>query len=598
MNKIIRLIIPPGVIILLFIISFSGFQVTSALGEAINTGIRDDTELAGPPWYDPAWHYRLPVVITNTGDDLPYYQVLVKLDSGFNFNRAKADGSDIRFAYTDGTTELKFWIESWEKDNELAYLWVRIPNLSDGNSTIYIYYGNPDANSGSDGNATFDSFEDAWGDFSGEGYATGEETAMVNPDESTNSPFTWIPISGEPSASGGILTLMDGDGIKSSATYQYNAMGMRANFKSGNGNKWGGFINGAGGPQTKIGDLLSDPDDLYLIDFVTNPDNVLLPRVAGGDWHDDFHIYEVRWKAGESSGDVDHGMSSATSSQPAQVPNVSLPVTLYSYSGSNADLLVDWVYVRQYRDPEPTFSVGSEQGLVALSINGVDFPDPVGRGELLTYELTINNTSDIDAPGVVVTDTLPGSVLFESANPSQGFCGGGIIIMCNLATINANSTASITIVVSPTIDGEITNLAAVGSPSYELNWYDNSHEQVTLVDWTPPVVNWEEPVANGGTFLVFGGRVNLVASASDNDKVAWVEFKYWDHNTNHWIIIGSDDSYPYQVQFDSSVLEINQPYQTFVYGEDQSGNQSDPYNPLQRIFLERKLPVYLPLLRR
>jgi uncharacterized repeat protein (TIGR01451 family) len=240
----------------------------------------------------------------------------------------------------------------------------------------------------------------------------------------------------------------------------------------------------------------------------------------------------------------------------------------------------------------------SEQGLVELDIQDLDNPDPVGKGQLLTYQLTINNTGSINASDVVVTDTLPVGVLFESVDPSQGTCEGESIILCDLATVNANSSANVTIVVSPTMDGEITNLATVGSSGYELDLSDNSSEEDTLVDWTPPVVNWIGPVENGGTYYAFGGMVSLEASASDNDKVAWVEFIFWDHNHNQWIDIGSDLTYPFQVPFDSSVLEVNQPYQTFVIGVDRAGNQSNPYDPLQRIFIERKMPVFLPILRR
>lgn len=598
MKRILRLAIPVGLFIILMIAIFPRLQVSAVSGAGLDTGITAEAKQVGPPWFNPAWHYRQPIIITNNGANLTYYQVLIKLDSNFHFNRANADGSDVRFTYSDGTTELKFWIESWNKANQLAYLWVRIPALGNGNSTIYIYYNNPSADSASDGSATFDSFEDDWSDFSELSSTAIDVTSVVSRDGGVYSPFSWTTINGNPSASGGILTLEDGDGIKSSSTYFHKAMGMRANFGTGNGVKWGGFIDGASGKRTMIGDITTDRNNLYLIDHVTITETILLPPNED-DWHDDYHVYEVRWKAGESVGDIDHGISTATSTLPAQVPDESLPVTLYSYPGSGADLLVDWVYVRQYRDPEPIFDhMDSEQGLVELDIQDLDNPDPVGKGQLLTYQLTINNTGSINASDVVVTDTLPVGVLFESVDPSQGTCEGESIILCDLATVNANSSANVTIVVSPTMDGEITNLATVGSSGYELDLSDNSSEEDTLVDWTPPVVNWIGPVENGGTYYAFGGMVSLEASASDNDKVAWVEFIFWDHNHNQWIDIGSDLTYPFQVPFDSSVLEVNQPYQTFVIGVDRAGNQSNPYDPLQRIFIERKMPVFLPILRR
>jgi len=598
MKKTIRLVILTGLFIALMIAILPCLQTSGASGDGLDMGSKDEAQQVGPPWLDPAWHYRCPVIVTNNGAQLLYYQVLVKLNGEhFSFNLANSDGSDIRFTYSDGTTELKFWIESWDLANQLAYVWVRIPNLGNGNSTIYIYYNNPAADPASDGSATFDSFEDDWSIYSNGRSITCEELPGVRAEPNTPIPFDWQTINGDPQSFEGILTLQDGEGIKSSSTYLFNAVGMRVNFGSGNGNKWGGFISGGSGKRAIIGELDTDVSNLYLIDHVTITETILLPP-NGGDWHGDYHIYELRWKEGESVADIDHGASLATSVQPAQVPDSTLPVTFYSYPGSGADLRVDWVYLRQYRDPEPTIHLGSEQGLVALSIEDQDSPDPIGKDQLLNYQLTINNTSSINATDVVVTDTLPGGVLFESVDPSQGTCEGESIILCDLATIYADSSASITIVVSPTMDGKITNLAVVGTSSYEIDPYDNSSVEDTLVDWTPPMVNWIGPVENGSTFYAFGGMVSLEASASDNDKVAWVEFRLWDHNHHQWIDIGSDPTYPYLVPFDSGILEINQPYQTFVIGVDRAGNHSDPYNPLQRIYIERKLPVFLPMLRK
>lgn len=600
MKKYINLGIPIGLPLVLLFVFFSFAKAASP--DLPKPPAPDQT---GPAWYDPAWNYRRPVVITNNGAQLSVYQVLIKLDNGnFNFNLAKIDGTDIRFTYSDGTTELSYWIEKWDKSNHLAYVWVRVPNVATGNNTIFLYYNNSTAGANSNGNATFDSFEDNWSQYTGIEQQSGGQFQIDQVTEGIYTPFSWTTISGSPGAVSGILTLVDGAGIKSTSSYLHRAVGMRAWFSLGNGYEWGGFINASSGQRTMIGDLPSNPSNLFLIDHRdTITETVLLPRVGGNDWHNNYHIYELRWSASQSKADIDHGLSTATSTQPVQVPNISLPVTLYSYSGSNASLLVDWIYVREYRDPEPTFSVGAEQGLVYLSIDDVDAPDPVRSGRRLTYQLTISNTSEINSPGVVVTDTLPAGVQIGSINTSQGNCISGSVVVCDLNTITANSVAWITIDVTPTVDGEMINVASVGSPGYELDLSDNTCEQETLVDSQRPVVNWEAPVHNAGTYYSSGGLVTLEASAIDNDQVAWVEFKLWDHdppnNQNpHWIILGRDYTYPYQVQFDTDLLVPYQAYQTFTYAADRAGNQSDPYAPLQRIFLGRRIMTYLPITRK
>ena len=112
----------------------------------------------------------------------------------------------------------------------------------------------------------------------------------------------------------------------------------------------------------------------------------------------------------------------------------------------------------------------------------------------------------------------------------------------------------------------------------------------------PPVVNWEEPVSTGEIYISYNDQVSLEASATDNDQVATVEFLYWDHNSEVWKFIGSDNIYPYQVSFDTSPLEPDQAYLTIVRGIDRAGNKSDPYSPLQIIYIERRLLAFLPLM--
>jgi uncharacterized repeat protein (TIGR01451 family) len=97
--------------------------------------------------------------------------------------------------------------------------------------------------------------------------------------------------------------------------------------------------------------------------------------------------------------------------------------------------------VRQYRDPEPAVMVGTEQGLVDLEIRSIDTPDPLYPGEEITYLLTISNTSSIEAPGVIVTDTLPTGVVLGNLEP-EGICIPGDEVVCNLSTIQSlNITA-------------------------------------------------------------------------------------------------------------------------------------------------------------
>jgi hypothetical protein len=76
---------------------------------------------------------------------------------------------------------------------------------------------------------------------------------------------------------------------------------------------------------------------------------------------------------------------------------------------------------------------------------------------------------------VVVTDTLPATVTFVSAAPSQGSCGqAGGVVTCNLGTIFSEASATIDIVVKPTQAGVITNTASVAAAAGDIDPSDNT----------------------------------------------------------------------------------------------------------------------------
>jgi len=112
-------------------------------------------------WLDPAWGYRSAVVISNPGwEELSNFQVNLSLDSSFDFAKANNNGSDVRFTSADGTTLIPFWIESWNPVLGTASIWIKIPSIPSSGTTLYLYYGNPNAAMVSNGTATFDFFDD------------------------------------------------------------------------------------------------------------------------------------------------------------------------------------------------------------------------------------------------------------------------------------------------------------------------------------------------------------------------------------------------------------------------------------------------------
>ena len=109
----------------------------------------DEAELEGEGTFqgdiaNPDWGYIQPVTITNsTGGELTDFQVLVTLTAAnFDYDSAKADGSDLRFADKSGLNPLPYWIESWSQHGT-SYVWVKVASIPTGAITICLLYTSP-----------------------------------------------------------------------------------------------------------------------------------------------------------------------------------------------------------------------------------------------------------------------------------------------------------------------------------------------------------------------------------------------------------------------------------------------------------------------
>src|ERR1700678_150999 len=117
-------------------------------------------------WWNNDWKFRKEIGfdlspagadIAGTAQDVP---VLVRLSlANFSyFNDTKPDGSDFRLVAGDDKTPLKFHFEKYDVQNQMALLWVRVPQISGGSKSdkIYAYYGNADAPNAADAPGTYD----------------------------------------------------------------------------------------------------------------------------------------------------------------------------------------------------------------------------------------------------------------------------------------------------------------------------------------------------------------------------------------------------------------------------------------------------------
>jgi uncharacterized repeat protein (TIGR01451 family) len=118
-----------------------------------------------------------------------------------------------------------------------------------------------------------------------------------------------------------------------------------------------------------------------------------------------------------------------------------------------------------------------------LSVTKSDSPDPVRVGVPLNYRLTVANGGPNVATGVVLTDTLPPGVTFQSSNPGEPMCthaGGNVT--CDLSNLPSLASTSVTIVVIPTTAGMITNMAEVVANEPDPDPADNTDTATTRVE--------------------------------------------------------------------------------------------------------------------
>ncbi|TDP81033.1 outer membrane transport energization protein ExbB [Aquabacterium commune] len=116
-------------------------------------------------WWNADFKHRTKVVLNTTAQGVETKEALsgvvvpVRLHSGnFDFLGAKPDGADLRVVAADDKTPLKYWVERFDGANELAVVWVQLPNTLPGTdkNLVHVYAGNEAAAAEATSPAIFD----------------------------------------------------------------------------------------------------------------------------------------------------------------------------------------------------------------------------------------------------------------------------------------------------------------------------------------------------------------------------------------------------------------------------------------------------------
>jgi hypothetical protein len=335
-------------------------------------------------WYYTSWSRRAPVTINNTGSALTDYQVRVDVTYDADIN---PDFSDVRFVDSDDSTELSHWRESYI-DSTSAIFWVKVPSIPSGSKVIYMYYGNAAASSASDGDATFEFFDD----FPGTSLDTTNKWDVINPGAGTY----WV--------SGGLLTIeSDGDWFganddslyvvsKSSFSFNYAAESLINQIGSDSYPRFFG-LRASSATDSRMFVMIGDSNRSHITNVYRDSDGV------NAGWYGEnsgiSNPGNNKIARFERNGDTvtsyyDDSLMNTRTVTGWDLIKVALTDTLVF--GTQQASSFDWIFVRQYADPEPTASIGTEDGWSRRAPVTINNP-----GSALTdYQVRVDVTYDAD----------------------------------------------------------------------------------------------------------------------------------------------------------------------------------------------------------
>ena len=255
------------------------------------------------------------------------YQVKIELDpSFFDYSKSNLDGSDIRFVDSIGN-KLSYWIEDWNPEG-ISIIWVKI--LYAGTSTIDIYYGNPEAESESNGDETFVFFDD----FSGTEL---DENKWI---------MDYVTVS-----------VSDGEAAITELTGEYGHLISKKSIPKGTVTKFR-YKQKKDGPNQPTNQYVGLQNFSVSGNYISACYSIMWyewsfgtgcngegtkSNVTGGCAAKDYHIDEYRWYNNTAEYYYNYGLKVEHNTN---VPYIDLSVVITAYEFNT--MICDWVYVVKY----------------------------------------------------------------------------------------------------------------------------------------------------------------------------------------------------------------------------------------------------------
>lgn len=380
----------------------------------------------GYPWDIPltGWGFRKEITITDENANCQIRFTVhrsIGVDAGYVVyvdTKCEDDYDDIRFTAADGTTLLPYWIES--SDSNTAYIWVK----TNGETTMYLYYGNSLASSESSGSSVFDFFDD----FPGSTVDTSKWTATESP-----------------TVTGGTVVIASGKSLVGKTNFGVDyivRLKMKSSAFGSTGFPYFGFRT------TGNGAFTWEVAGIFCI-YTISGGGTRVP-LSSNPSINTYYTYEIARRSTTSVLFSASGFSSVQST--TNIPTDNLPITLSTAGTSAPTVTFDWVLVRKYTATEPTVSAwGSEE-------TGAILPAPITEFQFTHTPGNITNsvTHAYEFAPANITATVENSPeewcsVFIDTTPvfSVPFDGGSseIIVGETVTGATSGATGTVTLVV-------------------------------------------------------------------------------------------------------------------------------------------------------
>ncbi|HEU4766523.1 MAG TPA: PQQ-dependent sugar dehydrogenase [Pyrinomonadaceae bacterium] len=144
-------------------------------------------------------------------------------------------------------------------------------------------------------------------------------------------------------------------------------------------------------------------------------------------------------------------------------------------------------------------------------------PNPGQAGVNLTYRIVATNNGPAAATNVTVTDALPAGVAFVSASTTQGACSGSTTVTCNAGSLASGAGAIVTIVVTPSAPGQLSNTATVAAGENDFDSTNNSSSITTFIQPAAATPSMVDPNLTVSTVVSGLDQPTSIAFLAAND---------------------------------------------------------------------------------